>query len=95
MGGEPVLHPKITEICAYIKSRFKGYVDINTNGIAPEEQYIQLIDKGIDQILFSVESAKAEEHDNIKGAGTFNKNKAVNIIKSCYSYIKTMDIKHG
>lgn len=91
MGGEPMLHPKITEICAYIKSRSKSYVDINTNGIAPEEQYIQLIDKGIDRILFSVESAKAEEHDSIRGAGTFNK--AINIIKSCHLYIKNHGYK--
>ena len=85
MGGEPMLHPDISQMCTYIKEHSKGYVDINTNGTVEFTKYSKLIEAKIDRIIFSLESAHEDEHNAIMGNNTFKK--IVNNIISCRKYI--------
>ncbi len=82
-GGEPLVRQDIFEIISYIKS--KGMeVFINTNGTLINENTIKkLIDVGINNIEISVDGLK-EDHDFIRGEGTFDK--VLDALEICEKY---------
>ncbi|MFH1369581.1 MAG: radical SAM protein [Elusimicrobiota bacterium] len=68
--GEPLLHPKISEMVHYAKKC--GVIDVyfNTNAMLLTENMIQkLVDAGLDRISVSIEGTDAEKFEkNRKGA---------------------------
>jgi MoaA/NifB/PqqE/SkfB family radical SAM enzyme len=69
LKGEPLLHPAIPEILR-ISKRLGFFNVVNTNGILYEDM-AKNITGLVDQLLFSVDSANAEEHDRIHGTACF------------------------
>jgi len=65
--GEALLHPRLTEMVEYIKSRSREtIVKINTNGMLLTGDYARnLIGAGIDEITFSLEGCTKESHEKI------------------------------
>ncbi len=65
--GEALLHPRLTDMVEYIKSRSREtIVKINTNGMLLTKDYaLNLIRAGIDEITFSLEGCTKESHEKI------------------------------
>lgn len=78
--GEPFLHPKIIEFCKYAKE--KGLLlHITTNGLAiREEQMLEVINLGVDSIIFSFQGATKEEYQLMRNNNFYDKLKE-NIFK--------------
>jgi MoaA/NifB/PqqE/SkfB family radical SAM enzyme len=88
-GGEPLIRKDITEIIKFVKRELKyAIVGIVTNGwFLPEK--IKEFGEDIDFILISLDSPRAQEHDQIRGlSGLYDKiMKSVTIIKDNYPLI--------
>lgn len=72
--GEPLLHPKIVEIVAYAKKA--GIIDtmFNTNGmLLTPEMSEALLDAGLDNIFFSIDSAYKENYESIRVGANYDK----------------------
>lgn len=79
-GGEPTLREDIIEICRYISSKNKFY--LNTNGMSPEqiEKIIQATGSKKINVNVSLDGTSAV-HDSIRGVKCFDS--AINTIKMC------------
>jgi radical SAM protein with 4Fe4S-binding SPASM domain len=64
-GGEPFLYPDFMSLLEYMKER-RYTVSIVTNGTQTEKHVPQLVDLGIDVIMFSIDGPR-DTHDNIRG----------------------------
>ena len=65
--GEPLMSPHLVKMVKYAKE--KGVIEVmfNTNGsLLTEDLTIQLIEAGLDKIIFSVDGASAEVYENIR-----------------------------
>jgi radical SAM protein with 4Fe4S-binding SPASM domain len=71
--GEPLIHPKIVDMVKYAKERGVLDVQFNTNGLllTPEKSR-ELIDAGLDRIIFSVDGASKEVYEKIRKGGNFD-----------------------
>jgi len=79
--GEPALHPNLDGITAYAKKVGIKEVQINTNGFAFSEEKIRnLIETGIDRVIFSIDATTPELYSQIRVGGDFNR--AVENIKT-------------
>ncbi len=69
MLGEPLLHPKIVDMVAYIKARDpKHSILLTTNGYFLDDKKAQeLIDKKLDKITFSMFSFDPEKNKKLTG----------------------------
>lgn len=59
-GGEPSVHPKISELAEYIKSKDISWLSMTTNGLRPASWYDQQQDF-FDQFVFSLHYGKFHE----------------------------------
>ncbi|NVM17675.1 MAG: radical SAM protein [Candidatus Lokiarchaeota archaeon] len=88
-GGEPLIRKEITEIIKFVKRELKfAIVGIVTNGwFLPEK--IKEIGDDLDFILISLDSPKAEEHDQIRGLPGLYDNimNSITTIKESYPLI--------
>jgi MoaA/NifB/PqqE/SkfB family radical SAM enzyme len=88
-GGEPLIRKDITDIIKFVKRELKfTIVGIVTNGwFLPEK--IKEIGEDLDFILISLDSPRAQEHDQIRGlTGLYDKiMHSINIIKANYPLI--------
>jgi radical SAM protein with 4Fe4S-binding SPASM domain len=68
--GEPLLHPKLSEMVRMIKERKAARcVQFATNGISADEKvFNDLIDSGLDMITFSIDAHTAREYRDLKGS---------------------------
>lgn len=65
--GEPALHRGLVEMVRYAKQRGISEVQFNTNGIPFTEAKIRdLIDAGLDRIIFSIDGADKETVEHIR-----------------------------
>ncbi len=73
LGGEPLIRKDIVELASYTTK--KGLrMTINTNGVLLDYDLAKkLADSGVDQITISIDGAKKETNDYIRGHGTFTK----------------------
>ncbi|HEY2496531.1 MAG TPA: radical SAM protein [Candidatus Angelobacter sp.] len=72
LGGEPTLHRDLPRMVDYALDRGYTQVMINSNGLL--ERRIDLIaPEKLHYISFSLDGATAATHDQIRGAGTFDK----------------------
>jgi len=78
--GEPFLHPQIIDFCRYAKS--KGILlHITTNGLLITEQQMKdLIEMGLDSIIFSFQGATKEGYETMRDNNQYDKLKE-NILK--------------
>lgn len=99
--GEPLLHPKFSEMVAYAKEKkVSDYIETVTNGsMLNKELNRKLADSGIDRIRISIEALSAEEYKQIAGVdidfGEFVNNieDLYNVTRGkCEIYIKTVDV---
>ncbi|MFH1714288.1 MAG: radical SAM protein, partial [Candidatus Nealsonbacteria bacterium] len=59
--GEPILHPQFNEILKYVKGKFFD-IKLNTNAMTlDEEKSRQILENGITELVFSVDSADKKE----------------------------------
>ena len=72
MGGEPTLHPRIVELCAYAKSLGK-YVLLVSNGINITKELVAQLKGNIDCVKLGMDGVCEKTHDQIRGAGSFQK----------------------
>jgi len=87
--GEPGLHPQLAEIVAYAKKVGIKEVQINTNAFPFNEEKIRdLINAGIDRVIFSIDATTPELYAKIRIGGDFNK--VVNNIKTFYRVRKEL-----
>jgi radical SAM protein with 4Fe4S-binding SPASM domain len=72
-GGEPLLREDLFELVEFAKTR-NLLVGITTNGtLIDAQQAFRIKASGVDYIQISIESHVEEEHDALRGAGTFRK----------------------
>jgi len=85
-GGEPFHHPDIMEILSYAGIRGVS-VTIITNGLLiDEEKARKLNDTSVDYLTVSIDGARAETHEHIRGKGTFPKVlESIRILKACFN----------
>jgi len=78
--GEPFLHPKIVDFSKYIKS--KGLLlHITNNGLAiKESQMKDIIDIGVDSLIFSFQGATKEQYEIMRNNHRYDELKA-NVLK--------------
>ncbi|MBL7147679.1 MAG: radical SAM protein [Nanoarchaeota archaeon] len=85
IGGEPFVRPDIMELLEYA-SKKKFYTTITTNGTLIDKQRAEkLADWDKITLIFSIDGFE-EEHDNIRGGGSFKK--AVETIKAIRKFEK-------
>lgn len=72
LGGEPLLHPRLIEMVKYVRS--KGLlVSFNTNAELLSQQKSQdILEGGLDEIIFSVDGANKETYENIRLRGNYD-----------------------
>ena len=65
--GEPLLHPKISEMVRYAKEKGILEVQFNTNGLLLNEKKAkELIEAGLDRIIFSFDGATKKTYEKIR-----------------------------
>ncbi|MBI3075981.1 MAG: radical SAM protein [Deltaproteobacteria bacterium] len=70
--GEPLLHPGLAELVAYAKKKKILEVQFNTNGIPLTERRVrELIEAGLDRIIFSMDGASKETYERIRVGAKF------------------------
>ena len=90
--GEPYLHPQLTEMVAYAKSK-NIYVSTSTNGhfLTPENAG-KTIKSGLDRLIISLDGADAEAYELYRAGGDFNS--VISGIKEIVKQKKTLNTKH-
>ena len=69
--GEPTLHPKFGEMVAYCKDKFFD-LKINTNATRLNEKLMRtIIESGVSDLVFSVDSYEKDEYESIRVLGIF------------------------
>lgn len=69
--GEPTLHPEFGEILKYAKGKFLDF-KVNTNAmLLNEEKSRQILENGVTELVFSVDSAEKEEYERHRRFGKF------------------------
>ena len=77
--GEPTLHPKLGEMLEYCSNKFYE-LKINTNATMLTEKLIhKILQSGVTDVVFSVDSYKKDDYEKIRVGGIFDK--VVNNIK--------------
>lgn len=72
--GEPLLHPRIIDMVKYAKEKSVVDVQFNTNGLLLNEKISSdLIDVGLDRIIFSVDGASKEVYEKIRRGGNYER----------------------
>lgn len=71
IGGEPSLVPELAELASTLE-RHRKYVTVGTSGRGLGRHLPALLGAGVDALVFSVDSHRAEDHDAFRGrAGLF------------------------
>jgi len=70
--GEPLLHPDIAKMVKYVKEKGILEVQFNTNGLLLDEKKAEeLIDAGLDRIIFSFDGATKETYEKIRRGSNY------------------------
>lgn len=79
--GEPMLHSDISKMVSYAKEKGILEVQFNTNGLLlNKEKAGELIDAGLDRIIFSIDGATKETYEKIRRGSNYEQ--VVNNIKN-------------
>lgn len=70
--GEPLLHPNIAKMVKYAKEKGVLEVQFNTNGLLLDKKKAEeLIDAGLDRIIFSFDGATKETYEKIRRGSNY------------------------
>ena len=79
--GEPLLHPDIVKMVKYAKEKGILEVQFNTNGLLLDEKKAEeLIEAGLDRIIFSFDGASKETYEKIRRGSNYER--VINNIKN-------------
>ncbi|MFH1401635.1 MAG: radical SAM protein [Parcubacteria group bacterium] len=82
--GEPLLHPDIAKMIKYAKDKGILEVQFNTNGfLLSEKKAEELIDAGLDRIIFSFDGATKKTYEKIRKGSNYER--VINNIKNLVS----------
>ncbi|MDI6806454.1 MAG: radical SAM protein [Candidatus Aenigmarchaeota archaeon] len=71
--GEPLLHPQLPKMVKYAKSKGIIEVQFNTNGLLlTEKRSKELIEAGLDRIIFSFDGATKETYEKIRTGSNYD-----------------------
>ncbi|MBU3929172.1 radical SAM protein [bacterium] len=85
--GEPLLDPHLFERIKYAKGKGFRNIAISTNAdLLNTEKQVELLDSGIDTVLFSVDGIKKKTHESIRKGVNFER-----VVKNCEDIIKLRD----
>ncbi|MGB8657481.1 MAG: radical SAM protein [Candidatus Zixiibacteriota bacterium] len=91
LGGEPFIRPDFLDILVYAKQK-RLNCRIATNGVLLNETLIEELARIFpEQIVFSIEGARRESNDAIRGKGTFDR--AINNLKLLSNYFRDNRVK--
>ena len=71
LGGEPTLHPDLSQAVATARNLDYRSITIDTNGYLFHEILDKITPQDIDYFSFSLDSATAAINDHIRGSGSF------------------------
>ncbi len=71
LGGEPTLHPDLADIVKAAKDKGYSSVTIDTNGYLFNDIIHKVTPREVDYFSFSLDGPTADEHDRIRGRGSF------------------------
>lgn len=108
IGGEPTLHPRFYEMVEYLHQRRDvSSISILTNGVHFDTDFAEKMKKYDCYVQVSIDGNHAEQHDYIRGTGTYNKTMAnarilsqagipvsVHCVLSRYTYPITDELFH-
>ncbi|MFH2044924.1 MAG: radical SAM protein [Pseudomonadota bacterium] len=83
LGGEPTLHPDLSQAVKYAKKIGYKSVTVDTNGYLFNEFLSKIEPKDIDYISFSLDGATSTTNDKIRGKGSYDR--CISGIKSSVS----------
>lgn len=72
-GGEVLLRNDLSILLEETKQRGVDRVTINTNGTLISEDIVEVLAKNGIEVYLSIDGAKRETHENIRGSGTWDK----------------------
>lgn len=93
IGGEPTLNKDLFKLIDYINTK-SALISLATNGIKIDLEYArQLKEHKVDVVLLSLDSIDENEHDQIRGKGSYEK--AIRALDNCFKvklkvYISTV-----
>ena len=71
--GEPLMHPKLTDMVKYAKDKGIIEVQFNTNGLLLDATKAnELLDAGLDRIIFSFDGATKETYERIRAGSDYD-----------------------
>ena len=73
LGGEPTVHPALTDIAAAARAIGYRFVRVNTNGMFKTAWLDDPATRSIDAICFSIDGATAEINDAIRKGSRFDR----------------------
>jgi radical SAM protein with 4Fe4S-binding SPASM domain len=90
--GEPYLHPQLSEMIAYAKSKHI-YVSTSTNGhFLTSENARKTIESGLDRLIVSLDGTDAEAYEQYRAGGDFNS--VITGIQEIVKQKKALNIKY-
>jgi MoaA/NifB/PqqE/SkfB family radical SAM enzyme len=72
LGGEPTLHPDLPEAIKYANSLAFGSITVDTNGYLFHDILSKVTPKEVDYFSFSLDGAKRETNDMMRGRGSYD-----------------------
>jgi len=73
LGGEPTLHPDLAQIVKIARNLKYNSVTIDTNGYLFNDILDKVVPSEVDTFSFSLDGARAESNDPIRGKGSFDR----------------------
>jgi len=71
--GEPLLHPKFSELLKYVNGKFFD-LKLNTNAmLLSDEKARHILENEVTELVFSVDSYKKDEYERIRKMGNFER----------------------
>jgi len=71
--GEPLLHPKLADMIAFLKVRGAKSVDFTTNGtLLTQDRARDFLEAGIDRIAVSIDGFKRATYENIRIGASYD-----------------------
>ena len=66
-GGEPTLHPGLLDLVRFAKGSGVQRIALSTNGSAPQQQYLDLLDAGVNDVSVSLDACCASTASTMAG----------------------------
>lgn len=72
-GGEPMIRKDFMEIIQYLRSLYRGMIDLSTNAILINSENVKEIIRNVDRIDISIDGVDEETCSMVRGKGVFEK----------------------